>query len=298
MNGTDGRATGKAWTAALFLAPSVLPGAFLFSAAFALAFLGAFTDWDGLSPPIWVGFDNFLYLLSGAAGFSQALAITLIFGVGQLAIGLPLAFGLALAAQVSSRKSLWRSVYWLPMVTNIVAIAYIWAFLLRDGDGFLDRVGSLFGFASAGWLTNPDVALFSLILVFVWMHLGQQVLIIMDALSNIEASLIEAARLDGANDWQVFAFVQLPLLKPTLLFLAVTGVVQAMSTFVLMLVLTNGGPAQSTDVAALFIYRTAFDDLRIGRALAAGLILLGVIAGLTLIQMRLLRRGGMESAMT
>ncbi len=284
----------RAGAAALLLVPSVGVGAAIFGLPFILALVGGFAHWDGLAAPSWAGLRNFEFLLFRDPAFWPVLRNTLLFAGAQLVIGVPLAIGFALLVDKSGRRTLWRAVYWLPMITNIVAVAYMWSFLLDDGDGLLDRALSLFGVQPVGWLTDPDVALWSLVGIFVWMHLGQQMLIIADALDRIDPAMIEAARLDGAGERRILRHILLPLLKPTLLFVSVTSIIQAMSYFVLMLVLTNGGPAGATEVLSLSIYRTAFDDLRIGRAMAAGTILLALVFTLTIIQMRAMRRGALD----
>ena len=189
----------------------------------------------------------------------------------------------------------WRTAYWLPMITNIVAVAYIWWYILNDTSGLLNRTLDLFGLPGPNWLTDPSLSMFSVILVASWMSIGQNILVFLSGLSEIDETYYEAARLDGANPLQLFWHVTLPLLRPTILFVLITSFITSLSSFVLMLVLTEGGPARSTTVTGLYLYDMAFTDLRLGRASAAAYILFAIIFVISLIQLRLLRRGGVEA---
>ena len=137
----------------------------------------------------------------------------------------------------------------------------------------------------------------SVILIFVWMQLGQNMLLFSAGLSDIDESYYEAARLDGANERQVFFQITLPLLMPTTLFVLITNFIAGLSYFALMLALSDGtgGPMRSTTVTGLYMYQVAFSDLRIGRASAMAYVLAAVILVITLVQLRLFRRGGVEA---
>ena len=145
------------------------------------------------------------------------------------------------------------------------------------------------------WLSNPAYAMWAVIIVAIWTGLGANMLIFSAGLEGIDDSFTEAAQIDGANLWQSFWNVTLPLLRPTLLFVTVTSFISGMGAFDLVLALTNGGPAGSTSVAAFYMYQTAFEDLRLGRASAAAFVLFVIIFILTLLQLRFFRRGGVEA---
>lgn len=187
------------------------------------------------------------------------------------------------------------SVYWLPMITNVVAIAYLWQFILDGRYGLFNRVLGFFGVVGPDWLSNPAYAMWAVIIVAIWTGLGANMLIFSAGLEGIDDSFAEAAQIDGANLWQSFWNVTLPLLRPTLLFVTVTSFISGMGAFDLVLALTNGGPAGSTSVAAFYMYQTAFEDLRLGRASASAFVLFVLIFVLTLVQLRFFRRGGVEA---
>ena len=281
----------------IFMAPALAFAVVFFILPLVFAFYISLTKWDSLSPPKWVGMDNYTYILSIDPVFWQTFWNTLYFAFGSIVLGVPLAVALAYAFGRSRWQGLWRSIYWLPMITNVVAVAYIWSFVLDDRWGMMNRTLGLLGLGAPGWLTNPSIAMTSVILIFVWMQLGQNMLLFSAGLSDIDESYYEAARLDGASERQVFFQITLPLLMPTTLFVLITNFIAGLSYFALMLALSDGtgGPMRSTTVTGLYMYQVAFSDLRIGRASAMAYVLAAVILVITLIQLRLFRRGGVEA---
>ena len=281
----------------IFMAPALAFAVVFFILPLVFAFYISLTKWDSLSPPKWVGLDNYKYILSVDPVFWQTFWNTLYFAFGSIVLGVPLAVALAYAFSRSRWQRLWRSIYWLPMITNVVAVAYIWSFVLNDRWGMMNRTLGLLGLGAPGWLTNPSIAMTSVILIFVWMQLGQNMLLFSAGLSDIDESYYEAARLDGASERQVFFQITLPLLMPTTLFVLITNFIAGLSYFALMLALSDGtgGPMRSTTVTGLYMYQVAFSDLRIGRASAMAYVLAAVILVITLVQLRLFRRGGVEA---
>lgn len=279
----------------LFMLPVVLFALVFFILPIGFSLFISFHNWDSLSPPKFNGLTNYIYLLSKDPQFYRTLINTLVFAVGTIAIGVPLALVIAYAFSQSRYQALWRSIYWLPMITNIVAVAYIWKFVLHDAYGMLNRFLALLGLPGPGWLTSPSLSMFSVIMVFVWMQLGHNMLLISAGLNSIDDSYYEAARIDGAHSGNIFWDITLPLLRPTILFVLITNFITGISYFALMMVLTEGGPAGSTNVTSLYMYNMAFADLRLGRASAAAYILFALIFVVTLIQLRVFRRGGVDA---
>ncbi|MBP1807070.1 carbohydrate ABC transporter permease [Rubellimicrobium aerolatum] len=293
-----GLLSSKAAVPWLFLGPVVVFAAVFFVLPVVFAAYVSLTTWDSLTPPRWVGLANYQYLFATDPIFLRTLWQTVYFALGTLALGVPLALGLATVFGRSRHQGAWRVLYTLPMVTNIVAIGFIFWFVFRQTDGLLNRLLGLFGLPGPGWLTDPSLAMLSAILVFVWMELGRNMLLFAAGLASIDESYYEAARLDGAGRWQLFRFVTLPLLKPTVLFVIVTGFISGMSYFTLMLVLfpgTQGGPGRAALTTGQYMYQMAFEDLRMGRASAVSYVLFALVLVATLVQLRLLRRGGVEA---
>lgn len=279
----------------VFLAPAAVLGLVFFVAPILVSLALSFTAWNSLSPPRFVGLANYRYLLTRDPVFWTAFGNTAAFVAGTLLIGVPLALVLALAFRRSRFKALWRSAYWLPMVTNIVAVAFIWQFLLADPYGLVNRLLAAAGIAGPAWLQDPATAMISVILVFVWFHVGQDMMLLSAELDAVDEACEEAAAVDGAGRWQVLRFVTLPLLGPALVLVVTTNLIKGVGYFALMLVLTDGGPVNSTDVSALHIYELAFADLKLGLACAAAYILLAVVLAVALLQLRLFRNGGLEA---
>ena len=237
----------------VFMAPALVFAVVFFILPLVFALYISLTKWDSLSPPKWVGMDNYTYILSIDPVFWQTFWNTLYFAFGSIVLGVPLAVALAYAFSRSRWQGLWRSIYWLPMITNVVAVAYIWSFVLDDRWGMMNRTLGFLGLGAPGWLTNPSIAMTSVILIFVWMQLGQNMLLFSAGLSDIDESYYEAARLDGASERQVFFQITLPLLMPTTLFVLITHFIAGLSYFALMLALSDGtgGPMRSTTVTGL-----------------------------------------------
>lgn len=282
----------------VFLLPIVLFALVFFVLPVLFAAYISLTTWDSLSPPRWVGLRNYGFLFLTDPVFWRTVWQTLYFATGSLVIGVPLALVVAFAFSRSRSPGVWRTLYTLPMVTNIVAVALIFSFVFRETDGALNRFLGLLGLPGPGWLTDPSLAMLSAILVFVWMELGRNMLLFAAGLQQIDPSYYEAASLDGASTWHLFRHITVPLLRPTILFVVVTGFISGMSYFTLMLVLfpgTQGGPSRAALTTGQYMYQMAFEDLRMGRASAVAYVLFALVLVATLVQLRLMRRGGVEA---
>ncbi|MDZ7704139.1 MAG: sugar ABC transporter permease [Trueperaceae bacterium] len=285
---------GKQIAPYLFLAPALLFGIVFLLLPLGFSLYLTFTRWNPLSTPRWVGPDQYRYLLSDPT-FLSTLGNTMIFALGTVFVGVPLALIIAYAFTFSRGRSVWRTLYWLPMVTNVVAVGYLWQYLLDGTYGLVNVLLGYVGINGPAWLSDPGAAMAAVIIVAVWMGIGQNMLLFSAGIEGLNTTLFEAARIDGANAIQVFWYIALPLLRPTLLFVTVTSFIAGMGSFSLILVLTEGGPMNATNVTALYMYQTAFQDLRMGRAAAMAFILFVLIFIVTLVQLRVFRRGGVEA---
>lgn len=279
----------------VFIAPLLVFGLVFFLLPLAYAGYISLTRWNGLTAPRWVGLLNYEYLLTVDPRFWGTFWNTLYFAAGTILIGVPLALILAYAFTRAWGQTFWRSIYWLPYITNVVAVAYIWQFLLDDSFGLVNRALGAVGLPGPGWLTDPSLAMTSMILIFVWMQLGHNLLLFSAGIAGIDETYYEAARLDGAGERQLFTQITIPLLKPTLLFVLITNFITGLSYFVLMLVMADVAPQGPIKVTGLYMYEMAFTDQRLGRAAAAAYILFAVVLVVTLIQLRVFRRGGVEA---
>jgi multiple sugar transport system permease protein len=272
-----------------FLAPL-----FVFTGIFLVLPLGfsiylAFTRWNPLGAPRWVGTRQFEFLLTRDETFWATLQNTFVFAGALVAIGVPLSLGLAFVFSRARGRAVWRVIYYLPQVTSFVAIAYIWQFVLDDRYGLANRMLGAVGLRGLDWLSDPAMAMVSVILVMIWYDVGKNMVVFSAAIEGVPRDLYEAAELDGAGAWLQFSRITVPIIRPAVVFVTVTSFISGMGFFALILAMTGGGPRGATEVTALYLYEMAFQDLRMGRASAGALILFAVIALLTIAQFRLLR---------
>jgi multiple sugar transport system permease protein len=236
-----------------------------------------------------VGLDNYTRALSDPI-FLKAARNTAYFVV----IGVPLTMGVALAAALALNRGItrFRAVYRLgfytPVITSIVAIAVVWRFLLQRDSGLFNTVLGWFGIHGPNWLGSTTWAMPSLILMATWRNFGTGMIIFLAGLQSVPRTLLEAASVDGANSWQRFRYITLPLLRPTLLFVSVTTAVGYLQFFEEPFVMTNGGPLNSTISVSMYTYKQ-FGFGNYGFAAAMSYIIFVVIAVVTAIQFRVLR---------
>ena len=242
--------------------------------------------WDLLSPIRYVGLENWRSVLTDS-GFGNSLLVTLVF----IAIVVPAQIVLGLAAASLLARGLpgsgaFRTLYVLPWVCSPLAVAVLWRWILAPTDGALS---TLLG-RRIEWLTDPGLALPVVSAVTVWTNVGYVTLFFLAGILAIPPQIQAAARLDGASGWQRFWHVTLPMLRPTLFFVSVTGIVSAAQVFDTVYALTGGGPAGRTDLVAPRIYAEAFGAAAIGRAAVMALVLFVVLVGVTVVQHLYFRR--------
>ncbi|MCS0604233.1 sugar ABC transporter permease [Streptomyces sp. LP11] len=281
----------------LFLTPALLFFAVFLILPLGFALLLSLSRWTGfdlgdIDP---VGLDNFAALFADGATFlTPVLTNTLLFALGTVALALA---GSVLVATCVDRlrfQGLWRTLYFLPIVTTVVAVGNVWKYMYEPG-GLVNGVLNALGFGSVAFLADPDTALPSVIVVHAWASLGSAILILTAGLKSIPESYYEAAALDGAGPATVFRKITLPLLRPSLLFVCVTQFLTGLQSFALISVMTKGGPGDATAVAALEMYRRAFSYGDWGTASAAAFVLFAVVLAVTLAQLWLFRRKGEDA---
>jgi len=243
-------------------------------------------------------FQNMFGDLKEAQQFRTGLKNTLIFATLVLPLNLAITIPLAVAIEaIHVRvKTLFRFVYFLPTVTASVGVALIWGYLYHPQQGLINMVIRAVGGSGRIWLTDPragflgvPLALWSIIGTYLWWDMGYNLIIFIAALQSIPREFREAAQVDGANTWQLFWNVTIPLLRPTLLFVCVLTMISAFQTFDIIQIMTAGGPQDQTRVMVLDIYLNAFRYQRMGWAGAVSLVLFAMILIVTFVQSRLLR---------
>ena len=269
---------------AVFLFLPILASLVLSFTGFGIANL---RDWFSAE---FVGADNYTRLFDDERFLKAArnTAVFVVFGVPlTIALGLLAAVGLNQA--IGRIQALFRVGYYVPVVTSIVAIAVIWRYLLHPDYGVINAALDTVGIEGPNWLGQRSTALPSIIALGVWRNLGFDMVIFLAALQGINPTLYEAARVDGATASQVFFRITLPLLRPTILFLAVITSAGYLQLFEEPFVMTGGGPLDSTLSVAMYVYDQGFRFLNLGYAAAVAYALFVAIVVLAFIQFRLLR---------
>jgi multiple sugar transport system permease protein len=231
-----------------------------------------------------IGLDNFRELLVDRA-FQQATWNTLVYVL--VIVPVSAALGLLLAVLFDTRfplRELFKALYFAPMVTSTVAAAAVWWWLYNPQFGLFNVLLRLVGLPIQPWLMSSRTALLSIILFSVWKGVGYNMVVYLAGLQAIPESFIEAARIDGAGAFQRFRRITLPLLAPTTAFLLIYNSIQAFQVFDQVFVLTSGGPAGSTNVVVLDLYRQAFERYNFGYASAEATLLFVLTLGVTVVQ--------------
>lgn len=270
--------------AAVLLAPSLFGlSAFLLFPILVVIWL-SLNRWDLLAPLRFVGLANYVDVFTDPT-FGNSLYRTVIFVLSV--IPLQTALGLFLAVLLTRGlpgSGLFRVIYVVPWICAPLALGVVWKWILAPYDGALNNLLGI----SVEWLSNPATAMPAVAGVTIWSQVGYTTLFFMAGLAAIPDTVIEAAQLDGAGNWQVFWQIKLPLLGPTMFFVFVTGVISAFQAFDQIYALTpNGGPQGTTDVIASRIYYEAFQGgFNLGRASVMALVLFVILVTVTLVQQR------------
>jgi len=252
-------------------------------------------EWDILSDrKPFVGVDNFVKLSQDRV-FGAALANTIKYVLFGVPSGLVLALAIAMAlGQVRWFVGFFRMLYFIPFMTSLVAVSWVWRWLYQPQRGAFNEILALVGIPSQPFLQSPDQALLSIVAMTVWHNLGFQIIIFLAGLQAIPEIYYEAARLDGAGRWQIFRQITLPLLNPTIVFLAVTGAIGSLQVFTQIQNMSSqgtGGPLNSTISIVLYVYQKAFGGAyQMGYASAMTVVLFLLILTITLIQLKVLTR--------
>lgn len=247
---------------------------------------------------VFVGLDNYRRLLFDDGGFRQSVEVTLYFTVLSVlpTILLALVVAVLLNDTLLRARGLFRTVYFVPVVTSLVAVGYVWRALLEPSFGLVNTALGWFQITGPGWLASPDWALDGIVLMTIWRDLGFYMVIFLAGLQAIPREVTDAARMDAAGAWQRFRHITMPLLNPSIVLAAVIGVINGLQLFTQVYVMTGsaqqlpGGPLGSTRSVVLYVVEQTFRPLEMGYGSAAAFLLFGLIMVVTLIQFRLIQR--------
>lgn len=274
-------------TAYLMLIPAlIILGVFVFYPIVSAGYL-SLTSWDGFNPEKpFVGLSNYVRLAKDNE-FWNSLLVTIIyaFGVSVLSVISGLFFALLLDGPLRGR-GIYRTIYFLPVVTSSVAIAIVWKYML-DYSGLINTWLGKIGISGPDWLQNRWLALVALTLLTVWKNLGFNIVLYLTALQSLPKAVFEASEIDGANKFKQVRFIVVPLLRPMTFFVIVQALINSFQAFDLVYVFTEGGPRGGTDVLGMMMYRQAFRLGDFGYGTAISLVTLVLVLLVTLVQWKL-----------
>ncbi len=279
----------EAW---LFLGPT-LAGFLIFFAGPLVAVVGySLTEWNLLSQQsTYVGLKNYAHALGNNPDFWHVARNSAIFALGLVPANMALALALALAlSRPFPGVIFFRTVFFAPVVTSAAAWAIVWKFLLQGEAGFVNQMLAYVGIDGPNWLREPDWAMVAVILTRVIKMVGLNMILYIAALQAIPRDYEAAARLEGANSWQIFTGITWPLLGPTTLVIMVITTIGSFKVFDHIYLMTAGGPENGTLVLAFYIYEQGFKFFDIGYASALAMIMFVIVMALTLVQLALRRR--------
>ncbi len=291
----------------VFVAPNMLGFLAFFAGPLIASLFISFTDWDGLTDARFVGFDNYVALFSDDL-FLTSLRNIVVFGL--LAIPAAVVPALLLAALLNTEipgVKFFRAIYFLPSIAGVVGVTLIWKQLFNSTVGYLNYsllratdavnavLGTSFEAIQPEWISDGDIAMFAVIILFAWQQLGFNVVLFLAGMQSIDSTLYEAAELDGATGWKRFRHITVPLLKPTTVFVVATTTILGLQMFnepfILQAPSTPAGPNNSTLTPVVYLYQNAFQQFEIGYASAVAWALFILIFGVTLINFRYSKSG-------
>jgi multiple sugar transport system permease protein len=278
--------TKKDWLGYLFISPWIIGFLAFTLVPFIASLFLSFTDWKIVGNWSWIGLANYEKLASGVDDrFIVSLTNTMYYAVINVPFTQIIALSLALLLNKKGPGiSLFRTLFYIPAIASGVGTTYLWAQILSAHGGLLNTVLGFFGIADPNWLYSLEWSMPAVIIVGLW-TVGTSMLIYLAALQGVPQSLYDAASVDGAHFWQKFWSVTIPMVTPAMFFNLILGFIGSFQVFTTVYVLTNGGPGNATLVYSLYLYRVAFQNLRMGYAAALAWILFLIILVITFIQL-------------
>lgn len=253
-----------------------------------VSFWWSLNDYSGIQPPKFIGLKNYIDLFASDKYFLLSLRNTTVFVLLGMGIGPTL--GLLTALLLNQKvhfQSLFRTAYYLPVMTSLVVVSTIWV-MLYNQNGLFNSLLTALGYQPVGWLSNPKVTLVSVTMASIWQGFGFETVIFLAALQSIPRELYEAAMMDGANAIQQFRYITLPSLRNIITFIYIYGIIGSYQVFDQVYVMTYGGPIHSTSTLVFYLF-TKFRDLRLGQASAIAYILFAILVIFSYIELRISR---------
>ena len=276
-----------------FLAPAVIAIFIFFFIPVIAAFVMSFTDFDiyalgNFNTIRFIGFNNYSKLFEDPL-FWQSLQNTIYYVVlaTPLAIAVSLGAAILLNSKLIKYKGFFRLSYFIPYITTLVAVAIVWRFIYHPKFGILNYFLGLFGVDPIDWLGDPNLAMPAIVIMSVWKTFGYNMIIFIAGLQNIPEDLYEAASLEGANEWQKFKTVTIPMLAPTTLFVSIITIVGYFQLFAEPYIMTQGGPLNKTLSIVQYMYQQGFRWWNMGYSASISFVLFFIILVVTILQFKL-----------
>ncbi|NRY60239.1 carbohydrate ABC transporter permease [Clostridium beijerinckii] len=270
-----------------FILPNFLGFAIFTLIPMIFAFALAFLNWDGSNPITFAGLDNFKHLFKDST-FKISIINTIYYSIGTVPLTLAASLGIAILLNKKIfARNFFRTVFFFPYVASLIAVAVVWNMIFNPSMGIVNSFLTSIGVANPpGWTSSTVWAMPVIIFVSIWKNMGYYMVIYLAALQGIPAELYEAASLDGANSWQKFKNVTLPMLTPTTFFVSIMLTISCFKVFDFVYMMTQGGPGRSTMVLVYHIYNTAFKEFAYGYSSAMSMVLFVIVLAITIFQFR------------
>jgi multiple sugar transport system permease protein len=277
----------------IFLTPALSAIFIFFFVPVIAAFIISFTDFDiyalgNLSTVRFIGLNNYINLFDDPLFFT-ALKNTFYFVLmaGPLSIAISLGAALLLNSKLIKYKAIFRLSYFIPVVTTLVAVAIVWRFIYHPRFGILNYILSTVGIDQIDWLGDTSTAMPSIVLMSVWKNFGYNMIIFIAGLQNIPEDLYEAASIEGANNWQKFKSITLPMLAPTTIFISIITMIGYFQFFAEPYIMTQGGPLNSTLSIVQYMYQEGFRWWNMGYSASIAFVFFFIILIGTVIQLKI-----------
>ncbi|MEK7819010.1 MAG: sugar ABC transporter permease [Bacteroidota bacterium] len=276
----------------LFIAPAITVLFFFFFVPVFAAFVMSFTDFDiyalaDFKNILFIGFKNYQNLITDPL-FWTALKNTLYFVVigGPLSVIVSLSVAILVNSKVAKFKTFFRTIFFIPVVTTIVAVSVVWKYLYHPRFGLINYILNYFSIEPIDWLGNSDYAMPAIIIMAIWKNFGYNMIIFVAGLQSIPEQLYEAAKIDGANEWQKFYNITMPMLSQTTIFVCIITMIGYFQLFSEPYVMTQGGPLNSTLSIVLLMYQHGFKWWSMGYSVSIAFMLFVIIYAVTLFQLK------------
>ena len=285
------RKTREALTGWVFVSPALVTQILFIYFPLGWSFFVSFFRWNLIRPMRFIGFDNYTSMFT-SSDFWSSMSVTFIYVAVTVPVSILIGLLLALLVNLPwlKGKGVFRTFFYIPVITSMAAAAVIWAWIFEGNVGLLNYFLSWFGVKSINWLSDPDYALIALMIIGIWKRIGYNMVLFLAGLQVIPRTYYEAADIDGASTFSKFMSITWPLLSPTTLFVTVMQFIASFRVFVSVSVITRGGPANSTRVITFYLYENAFAYLKFGYAAAISVVMFLMMVVFTLIQFRFSKR--------